>query len=277
MVSICSSSLGKTGRVLRNGRARSAGRAGDRRDPDGLPERARTAPRSGRMRAASSTPSRFRSSRVRRRSGRCVVGFSLDQEAARAIQAAHQQRDRVRRSGRRIVASTLDPERTAGTGRLSPARPGIFASWLGDRGIRRAGAAARRGRRGRDEPVALVLRSRTEHLRFLPPLRWQIAHHRPRRGARRDGRRLRHRAHGDAAAAGADRDDARDGGDRRPGAAAVPARRPMGRRGRAAARDDVRPAHRRARPVSARRRRSASGCRRSAGSRPSSRTRSATR
>ena len=149
--------------------------------------------------------------------GTLVVGFSLDQDAARAIQGAHQQRHRVRRSGRRIVASTLDPERDAGLADV--------ADQTGD--LRRAGSAIEEyigrvqplGAAGEaDEPVALVLRSRTEHLSFLPPLRWQIALTGLARRARRDASsatRIARTVTRPLRALTAHH--ARDGGDRRPG------------------------------------------------------------
>ena len=93
-----------------------------------------------------------------------------------------------------------------------------------------------------------------------------------------DAPQLRRRADDHAPAGGHHRRDARGRGDRRPHAQDRPASgRPLGRRRRAAAGDDVQHADRsRSRASSARCRRR-SGCRRSAGCRPSSRTKSGTR
>lgn len=104
--------------------------------------------------------------------GTLVVGFSLDQAVA----------DRLRTltnsevafvTGSRIVASTLDRGFDAAI--LSAAASGdVFTEELG--GEEFVGRLSGLGERGDpDEPQAIVLRSRTRHLQFLPRLRFQIA------------------------------------------------------------------------------------------------------
>ena len=103
--------------------------------------------------------------------GTLLVGLGLDQRAAVRVKA-------MTRSevafvfGRQLVASSLDPARAAGLEGVAH-ETGVFVRTLGDEEyvgrVQRLGASA-----GRD-PAAVVLRSRTEHLAFLPPLRWQIA------------------------------------------------------------------------------------------------------
>jgi signal transduction histidine kinase len=104
--------------------------------------------------------------------GTLLVGFSLDQDAAERFKVATNS-DIAFALGTRIVASTLDGDRTAALATVV-GQPGIFQKWLGREEY--VGRVQPLGATGEsDEPVALVLRSRTEHLSFLPPLRWQIA------------------------------------------------------------------------------------------------------
>jgi signal transduction histidine kinase len=104
--------------------------------------------------------------------GTLVIGFSLDQNFARRVKALTNS-EIAFALGPHIVASTLDPERVAELGDLS-GQTGVFRRRLGgedyDGQVEPLGAAGAAG-----EPVALVLRSRTEHLQFLAQLRWQIA------------------------------------------------------------------------------------------------------
>jgi signal transduction histidine kinase len=104
--------------------------------------------------------------------GTLVIGTSLDRDAATLITTLTNS-EIAFVSGDRIVATSLSPARAAGLGRVDPAA-GIVTRWLGDEEyIGRAVSLA-----PDDEPagpVALVLRSRTEHLRFLARLHWQIA------------------------------------------------------------------------------------------------------
>ncbi len=89
------------------------------------------------------------------------------------LQGAHQQRDRVRG---RIANRRLDARSRAHgrAWRSRAARPDVFRRRIG--GEDYVGQIEPLGSTGsRVEPVAVVLRSRTEHLKFLPPLRWQIA------------------------------------------------------------------------------------------------------
>jgi signal transduction histidine kinase len=104
--------------------------------------------------------------------GTLVIGFTLDQDAARRFKTLTNS-EIAFALGPTIVASTLDPERTAEIDGFAN-QTGVFRSRIGgedyDGQIQPLGTAG-----GRGEPVALVLRSRTEHLKFLPTLRWQIA------------------------------------------------------------------------------------------------------
>jgi signal transduction histidine kinase len=101
-----------------------------------------------------------------------IVGVSLDREAAMTLKAATNS-EVVFVAGSRVVASSLDPDRTRA---LAPvgSRTGAFTVPIGDEiyigRVQPLGPPA-----ASDAPVALVLRSRTEHLRFLPHLHWQIA------------------------------------------------------------------------------------------------------
>jgi len=104
--------------------------------------------------------------------GTLVVGFSLDQSVADRLRAlTHSEIAFV--AGSRIVASTLD--RRDDTALLAAASRGdAFAATLGDEEY--VGRLLALGPTDDPEaPRAIVLRSRTEHLRFLPRLRWQIA------------------------------------------------------------------------------------------------------
>jgi signal transduction histidine kinase len=104
--------------------------------------------------------------------GTLVIGFSLDQDAARRFKKLTNS-EIAFALGPQIVASTLDPERTAELGDLA-GQTGIFRRRIG--GEDYVGQVEPLGTTGGlGEPVALVLRSRTEHLKFLPELRWQIA------------------------------------------------------------------------------------------------------
>jgi signal transduction histidine kinase len=104
--------------------------------------------------------------------GTLVIGFSLDQDTARRLKALTNS-EIAFAIGPQIVASTLDPERTAEIDGFARGT-GTFRTGIGgedyDGQIEPLGATGSAG-----EPVALVLRSRTEHLKFLPTLRWQIA------------------------------------------------------------------------------------------------------
>ncbi|HYN07492.1 MAG TPA: ATP-binding protein [Vicinamibacterales bacterium] len=104
--------------------------------------------------------------------GTLVIGFSLDQDAARRFKTLTNS-EIAFALGPQIVASTLDPERTAELGDLA-GQSGVFRRRIGGEDyvgqVEPLGVAG-----GANEPVALVLRSRTEHLQFLPQLRWQIA------------------------------------------------------------------------------------------------------
>jgi two-component system sensor histidine kinase HydH len=73
-------------------------------------------------------------------------------------------------AGSTVVASTLDPARTADLP-VTGGDSGIFTRRLGDEEF--IGRMQPLGDAG--DPRALVLQSRTEHLRFLAALRWQVA------------------------------------------------------------------------------------------------------
>jgi signal transduction histidine kinase len=104
--------------------------------------------------------------------GTLVVGFSLDQSVADRLRALTNSEVAFVTSSR-IVASTLD--RSFDDAILSAsAGGGVFSERLGDEEF--VGRLSALGERGEpDEPQAIVLRSRTRHLQFLPLLRWQIA------------------------------------------------------------------------------------------------------
>lgn len=100
-----------------------------------------------------------------------IIGFGLDREFASGIKAVTDSDIAIVAEGR-IVASTLDTEKTNAL--LTPAIPnGEFERRLGSEDfigrVQSLGAAA-----GPQEPVALVLRSRTQRLGFLPALHRQI-------------------------------------------------------------------------------------------------------
>jgi len=104
--------------------------------------------------------------------GTLLVGASLDRDAAEAIRAVTSS-EIVFLSGTTIAASSLDPLRTAAlAGSNAIARRGTFTVTLGSEEF--IGRTQPLGD-GPIGPVALVLRSRTEHLQFLSTLRWQIA------------------------------------------------------------------------------------------------------
>jgi signal transduction histidine kinase len=101
-----------------------------------------------------------------------VVGLSLDRDVALSIKRLTNS-EVAFVTGSRIVASSLDSAAEAALSAVAGERD-VFAL--------RVGAEEYIGRvqpLGRDDeaggPVAFVLRSRTEHLGFLPTLRWQIA------------------------------------------------------------------------------------------------------
>jgi signal transduction histidine kinase len=101
-----------------------------------------------------------------------VVGMSLDREDALSIKRLTNS-EVAFVSGSRIVASSLSQAGEAALGAVAAGRD-VFS--LGVGGEEYVGQVQALGRGDNpDEPVALVLRSRTEHLRFLPELRWQIA------------------------------------------------------------------------------------------------------
>ncbi|MCC7043447.1 MAG: hypothetical protein IT183_06275 [Acidobacteria bacterium] len=104
--------------------------------------------------------------------GTLVAGVSLDRDAALAIKAITNS-EIAFVTGSTIVATSLDADRAAplvGEAR----RTDVFTVPLGNEDYigRVQPLAAGRDVQG---PVALVLRSRTEHLQFLSSLRWQIA------------------------------------------------------------------------------------------------------
>jgi signal transduction histidine kinase len=104
--------------------------------------------------------------------GTLLIGFSLDQDTARRLKALTNS-EIAFAIGPQIVASSLDPERTGEIDGFAKGT-GTFRTVIGsedyDGQVQPLGATG-----GAGEPVALVLRSRTEHLKFLPTLRWQIA------------------------------------------------------------------------------------------------------
>ena len=104
--------------------------------------------------------------------GTLVVGQSLDRDAALAIRAGTNS-EIAFVTGTTIVASSLDPVRMSALAASGAASGrGVFTVPLGNEEFigrtQPIDDAA-------DGPVALVLRSRSEHLQFLSRLRWQIA------------------------------------------------------------------------------------------------------
>jgi signal transduction histidine kinase len=101
-----------------------------------------------------------------------LVGSSLDDQTARRIHAVTNSEIAFVADGH-IVAASLPQERVAGLASMAD-RTDVFTIRLGDEefvGLVQPLAAAGQPM----GPVALVLRSRTEHLRFLLRLRWNIA------------------------------------------------------------------------------------------------------
>jgi signal transduction histidine kinase len=100
--------------------------------------------------------------------GTLVVGYSFGADFARQIKTVTNS-DIALVAGSTVVASTLDPTQTADLP-VGAGDSGIFARLLG--GEEFIGRAQPLG--GAGDPRALVLQSRTEHLRFLSALRWQV-------------------------------------------------------------------------------------------------------
>jgi signal transduction histidine kinase len=101
--------------------------------------------------------------------GTLVVGYSFGPDFARQIKAVTNS-DIALIAGSTVVASTLDPALTRDLP-VSAGDAGIFTRRLGTEEF--IGRAQPLG--GAGDPRALVLQSRTEHLRFLTALRWQVA------------------------------------------------------------------------------------------------------
>jgi signal transduction histidine kinase len=101
-----------------------------------------------------------------------VVGMSLDREDALSIKRLTNS-EVAFVSGSRVVASSLGPASEAALAAVAGRRD-VFSLVVGsDEYIGRVQPLSHSEEL--DEPIALVLRSRTEHLRFLTELRWQIA------------------------------------------------------------------------------------------------------
>ena len=104
--------------------------------------------------------------------GTLVAGVSLDRDAAMAIKAVTNS-EIAFVTGSTIVATSLDPERAAPLA-SEVIRADVFTVPIdGEDYIGRVQPLA--AQEAVPGPVALVLRSRTEHLQFLSSLRWQIA------------------------------------------------------------------------------------------------------
>ena len=101
--------------------------------------------------------------------GTLVVGYSFGADFARQIKTVTNS-DIALVAGSTVVASTLHPALTADLP-VSAGDSGIFTRRLGAEEF--IGRAQPLG--GAGDPRALVLQSRTEHLRFLSALRWQVA------------------------------------------------------------------------------------------------------
>ncbi|MCC7009241.1 MAG: hypothetical protein IT184_10520 [Acidobacteria bacterium] len=104
--------------------------------------------------------------------GTLVVGVSLDEEAVLRIRTVTNS-EIAFVHGAQILASTLDGLSAADAALASHAR-GSFTIQVGAEEYVARIQPVGDVERG-NEPFAIVLRSRTQHLRFLPSLRWQIA------------------------------------------------------------------------------------------------------
>ena len=101
-----------------------------------------------------------------------VVGLSLDRDVALSIKRLTNS-DVAFVTGAEVVASSFDPSAEAALESVATRRD-VFSLVVGSEEF--IGRVQPLGRsEDADEPIALVLRSRTERLRFLPALRWQIA------------------------------------------------------------------------------------------------------
>ena len=101
-----------------------------------------------------------------------VVGSSLDEQMANRIRAVTNS-EIAFVAASRVVASSLDASRAEALAGVA-ARTEPFTIRLGDQEyVGRVQPLAVESQP--NAPVALVLRSRTEHMRFLPTLRWHIA------------------------------------------------------------------------------------------------------
>ena len=159
-----------------------------------------------------------------RSSGTLSVGFVLDDALAAQFKDADRQRHRVR-AGRPDARPRPCPSaaRAASARLLRSRRASSTVTLDGDEyvALRRpllppAATVGGARRRRADVPVALILRSRTERLRFLRTLRTALAGTRRRRRAAGHAPQLRRGAHGHAPARGHHRRHARDGGHGRP-------------------------------------------------------------
>ncbi len=103
--------------------------------------------------------------------GTLLMGLVLDRQAALRFRTIT--RSEVAFAvGERLVASSLDGPRTAAIGPVDHASSEFSRTLGSDEYVGRVQPIGEPDSTG--QPVALVLRSRTEHLTFLPPLRWQI-------------------------------------------------------------------------------------------------------
>jgi signal transduction histidine kinase len=104
--------------------------------------------------------------------GTLLLGQGLDRSAALRLKALTRS-EVAFADGPTLVATSLDATRAAALG-PTLGETGVFARVLdGEEYIGLARPFEASGNSA--APVAIVLRSRTEHLTFLPPLRWQIA------------------------------------------------------------------------------------------------------
>ncbi len=102
--------------------------------------------------------------------GTLVVGYGFGADLARQIKAVTGS-DVALVAESAVVASTLGRERTPDLPVMAAVEPGIFTRSLG--GEEFIGRVQQLG--GAGDPHAIVLQSRSEHLRFLTALRWQVA------------------------------------------------------------------------------------------------------
>ena len=101
-----------------------------------------------------------------------LIGVSLDREAANTLRGITNS-EIAFVTGSRVVASSLPQAYATALSAVAGQRDAFTVMFGSEEYIGRVQPLGPPGNAA--APVALVLRSRTEHLKFLPPLHWQIA------------------------------------------------------------------------------------------------------